>query len=102
MLRSLFGRLLLRRSRIGCLALRLRIGVDRVGRRFFLLLFFVGLHTVAVPQGIVRDVFERQAGGVLASPIGQPRADRLGVLKTRNVVAAKATVLGDCLAADVL
>ena len=40
--------------------------------------------------------------GILAAPVGQARADRLGVLKAGNVVAAEAAVLGDRLAADVL
>ena len=50
---------------------------------------------------ILHDVLERQPRRVLAAPIGQARADRLGVFEPGNVVAAEAAILADAAAADV-
>ena len=52
------------------------------------------MRAVAVVQ-ILHDVLERQPRRILAAPIGQAGADRLGVLEAGNVVAAEAAILAD-------
>ena len=48
------------------------------------------------------DVLERQLRRVLAAPVGQRRADRLGRFVAGNVVAAEAAVAAERAAGDVL
>src|SRR5436190_10886621 len=57
--------------------------------------------TLPMTADVVSDVFERQLGRFFAAPIGQTGADRLGILKAGNVVAAEAAELGNRLAANV-
>ena len=53
-----------------------------------------------MPNAMVCHVLEGELRGFLAAPIGQRRADRLGFLEARNVVAAEAAVLADSATGD--
>src|SRR5258708_27347499 len=72
--------------RIRLLALGLRLGIHRLGRRLGSLFPFRAMSglVMAMAADVVRNVLESQLRRVLAAPIGQPRADRLGVFESRN------------------
>src|SRR3954469_9792161 len=55
-----------------------------------------------MPADVMRNVLERQPRRIFPSPIRQSRTDRLGIFESWNIVAAKAAILGDRFATDVL